>query len=73
MDAKYVRIESGDYLLQIESETLFPRWGFALCDAEQSWEGGVGIANKWTVVPASEVPADVRERFAHVIQSFEEE
>ena len=46
MDAKYVRTDSGDYLLQVESEILFPKWKFALCDEEMAWEGGFGIANE---------------------------
>ncbi|GIV04198.1 MAG: hypothetical protein KatS3mg015_3028 [Fimbriimonadales bacterium] len=72
MIAKYVRTENGDYLLQVDSEVLFPRWGFAICDGEQSWEGGFGIAKEWTVVPEDEVPQDIRRKLELARQEFEE-
>jgi len=72
MDAKYVRTDSGDYLLQVESEILFPKWKFALCDEEMAWEGGFGIANEWEVVSANEVPQDIRRKLEIVREEFEE-
>ena len=72
MIAKYVRTENGDYLLQVESEVLFPRWGFALVDDDGlTYEGGFGFS-PWRVVPDEEVPADVRQRFESIIESFSE-
>jgi hypothetical protein len=70
MNAKYVRTDSGDYLLQVESEILFPKWKFALCDEEMAWEGGFGIANEWEVV--DEVPQDIRRKLEIVREEFEE-
>ena len=72
MDAKYVRTKEGLYLLQVESEILFPRWGFALYDAEQCWPRGFGIANEWAVVRADEVPEDIRRKLELVREELEE-
>jgi hypothetical protein len=63
MNAKYVRTKDGLYLLQVEDENLFRRWGFALVDDDGlTYEGGFGIANEWTVVPDDEVPEEFRRR-----------
>jgi len=72
MDAKYVRTKDGLYLLQVESEILFPKWKFALCDEEMAWEGGFGIANEWKVVSADEVPEDIRRKLELVREELEE-
>ena len=72
MNAKYVRTKDGLYLLQVESEVLFPRWGFALYDDEQCWPGGFGIANEWIAVPDSEVPGDIRRKLELVREELEE-
>jgi len=71
MNAKYVRTEDGLYLLQVENEVLFPRWGFALCDSEQSWEGGFGIATEWSEVSESELPEDIRRELGRVRKALE--
>jgi hypothetical protein len=68
----FVRTACGVYLLQVENENLFRRWGFALVDDDGfTCEGGFGFG-PWRVVPDDEVPDDVRERFQHVIESFSE-
>jgi hypothetical protein len=72
MNARFVVTTDGDYLLEVTSDVLFPRWGFALCDDEQSWEGGFGVAGSWTVVPASEVPEDIRRKLEYVREELEE-
>jgi len=72
MDAKYVRTKEGLYLLQVESEILFPKWKFALCDEEMAWEGGFGIANEWTIVSADKVPENIRRKLELVREEFEE-
>jgi len=71
MNAEYVRTDSGDYLLRVESEILFPRYGFALCDGELSWEGGFGIANMWIVVSDTEIPEDTRRELERVREELE--
>jgi len=60
----YVRTIDGLYLVQVPDETAF---GFSLCDDEQSWPGGFGIASEWTAVTPDEVPMDVRERLAYLL------
>jgi len=72
MNAKYVRTKDGLYLLQVESEVLFPRWGFALYDDEQCWPRDFGIANEWAVVRADEVPEDIRRKLELVREELEE-
>jgi len=69
---RFVRTEDGTYLLQVENEDVFRRWGFALVDDDGlTYEGGFEFS-PWRVVPDNEVPLDVRERFRPVIESFEE-
>ena len=68
----FVRTASGVYLLQVENEDVFRRWGFALVDDDGiSYEGGFEFS-PWRVVPDNEVPNEIRERFRSVIESFEE-
>ena len=55
----YVRTNTGRILVQVPDETEF---GFSLCDGEQSWPGGFGIASDWTAISPSEVPAEIRAR-----------
>ena len=69
---RFVRTASGVYLLQVENEDVFRRWGFALVDDDGiSYEGGFEFS-PWVAVTDSEVPSDVRERFRPVIESFSE-
>jgi hypothetical protein len=68
----FVRTACGVYLLQVENENLFRRWGFALVDDDGiAYEGGFEFS-PWRAVPDDEVPVDVRERFQPVIESFNE-
>ena len=50
------------YAVQLPADN---QWGFELAQAEgewsQSWPGGFGLATKWVAIPASKVPARVRE------------
>jgi len=56
----YVRTDDGRYLLQVYSDTVFPNCGFALSNEDEAREGGLGIADSWTVVPDSEVPTKTK-------------
>jgi hypothetical protein len=68
---EYVRTDEGRYLVKVRDKELFPRWGFALCDDELSWEGGFGACRSWEVVKPEEVPAAIREELQYVIDEFE--
>jgi hypothetical protein len=69
---RFVRTAFGFYLLQVENEDVFRRWGFALVDDDGiAYEGGFEFS-PWRVVPDNEVPNEVRERFRPVIESFSE-
>jgi uncharacterized membrane protein len=46
--AGYVITEAGLVLVQVSDETS--RWGFALVDDEQTWDGGFIIAKFWDLV-----------------------
>jgi len=72
MRCRYVRTNDGRFLIQVEDTELFPRWGFALCDDELTWEGGFGACQSWKLVPESEVPPAVRRELQYVIESFNE-
>jgi len=62
MKTKFVRSKEGLYLLEIESEILFPTWKFALHDGEKLWPRGFGVASVWTTVAEGEVPEDIRRK-----------
>ena len=69
---RFVRTASNVYLLQVENEDVFRRWGFALVDDDgATYEGGFEFSS-WRVAPDNEVPNEVRERFRPVIESFSE-
>jgi len=69
---RFVRTASNVYLLQVENEEKFRRWGFALVDDDGlTYEGGFEFS-PWVAVSDDEVPPDVRERFRPVLESFEE-
>lgn len=62
----YVITKDCRYFLQIPDPTS--RWGFYLCDDDQSWDGGFGAASEWTAVKASEVPSEIRERLEWILE-----
>ncbi len=64
----YVKTDSDDYLVYIKDQED-SRWGFYLCDDDQSWDGGFGIAELWVVVDKSEVPNCYRERLSWLFEN----
>jgi len=46
--AGYVLTDDGDILLQLPDPTS--RWGYVLADADRSWDGGEGVATRWTLL-----------------------
>ena len=68
--ASFVVTSDGRYLVQVEDADRWPRHGFALCDDDQAWEGGLGIATSWKVVPESEVPEPIRQELQYVIEAL---
>lgn len=42
--ACYVVTDQGGILVQLPDDN---QWGFVLCDEDQSWPGGFGIASSW--------------------------
>jgi len=69
---RFVRTAANVYLLQVENEDVFRRWGFALVEDDgTTYEGGFGFS-PWVAVSDDEVPNDVRERFRPIIESFNE-
>jgi hypothetical protein len=67
--ASFVVTDRGRYLVQIEDADRWPRHGFALCDDDQAWEGGLGVATSWKVVSESEVPEPIRQELQYVIEA----
>ena len=47
MHIGYVITEAGSVLVQVPADN---RWGFCLCDDDQSWPGGFGVASNWEAV-----------------------
>ena len=61
----YVRTSDGTILVQVPSTEA--RWGFYLCDDDQTWDGGVGIATEWLCIPGAQVPRADRERLGWLL------
>lgn len=55
----YVRTDNGTALVQVPDDNPH---GFYLCDDEQSWDGGFGIANGWTLISAADLSDDELEQ-----------
>jgi len=51
----WVKTNRGDFLRLVETDSQF---GFYLCDDDQAWDGGFGIAESWEVVPIQAVPRE---------------
>lgn len=62
----YVRTSEGIYLVQRPADN---EWGFELCDDDQSWPGGFGVATKWDVFHESRVPAEEKERLGWLLEN----
>lgn len=66
--AHYVKLSDGTWLVQVTDPDA--RWGFYLCDEDQSWDGGFGIADnqEWTIVQDTKVPKSVKARLGWIIE-----
>lgn len=62
----YVVSESGLILLQVPDDN---RWGFYLCDDDQSWDGGFGVSSSWEAIGDDDprITEDDRERLADIL------
>jgi len=66
--ACYVLTSDGRVLVQIPTRNP---WGFSLADEDQTWPGGVGIAESWTTVSASIVSKEDRDRLEWILKASE--
>lgn len=66
----YVLTSDGLILLQIPDPDS--RWGFYLCDDDQSWDGGFGIASQWELLADDDprITPDDRERLGCFLNEF---
>ena len=66
----YVKVTEGSgkgqILLQIPDAQS--RFGFYLCDDDQSWDGGIGIANSWEKISEKKVPTEDKERLGWILE-----
>jgi len=65
---KWVKTPEGRILL--EANNSYAKHGFFLYDEDQSWDGGVGIATTWEVIPLEEVPDLDRERLMPIYEEL---
>jgi hypothetical protein len=66
--AGYVVTADGTILVQVPSPAS--RFGFYLCDDEQSWDGGIGVAQSWTLIADDDprIDAGDRERLGWILE-----
>ena len=62
-EKNYVKTDTNMVLVQVPDDNEF---GFSLCDDDQSWPGGFGVARRWEIIPESEVPDEDRERLGWI-------
>ena len=60
----FVKTSDGTWLVQKPADN---QWGFVLCDDDQSWDGGVGIATSFELVAQNKVPKKVREELGWLL------
>lgn len=63
--ATYVRTDTGIILVQLPADN---QWGFELCDDDQVWPGGVGVAESWEAISVDAVSAEDRERLGWLLE-----
>lgn len=66
IDPTFVRTTDGRYLVQVPADN---QWGFSLCDDDQSWPGGHGVASEWEAVTPDQVPAEEQKRLGWLLES----
>lgn len=71
MSATYVRTSTGKILVQIPDPEVYG--GCWLCDGDQSWPGGLGIATDWTAISEAEVSEADRDRLGWILEQAREE
>lgn len=62
----FVKTDRGQYFVFVPDEEA--RSGFYLCDDDQNWDGGFGVAQSWQRVKASEVPRKVRNQLGWILR-----
>ena len=63
----YVRTDTGEWLVQIVDDD--DRFGFYLCDDDQSWPGGFGAPGKsWQLVNEDDVREKIREQLRWILE-----
>lgn len=67
----YVVTDTGSILVQHPDEN---QWGFSLCDDEQSWPGGIGVAGEWTAIAPDDprITDDDRERLQWMLDAAQQ-
>lgn len=68
--AGYVVTEDGTVLVQLPADNAH---GFELCDDDQSWPGGLGVAASWELVADDDprVTDDDRERLGWLLDDYQ--
>lgn len=66
----YVITSDNTVLLQVRDDDS--RWGFYLCDDDQSWDGGFGIASQWSIVSDDDprITPEDHERLDHILEDL---
>jgi hypothetical protein len=65
--AAYVVTAQGEILVQVADPDS--RWGFYLADDDQSWDGGIGAASEWEIVPDDDprITPEIREQLGWIL------
>ena len=68
LDAEYcfVRSVDGDYAVQVGHADGH----FVVLTDDQTFPAGIGWATSWTVVPAEEVPENVRRELIYAVEGY---
>jgi hypothetical protein len=68
MATGYVLTDAGTILVQRPAAN---DWGFELCDDDQSWPGGLGVAFSWTLLPDDDprITPEVKARLSWLLDA----
>lgn len=70
VQAGYVLTDTGEILVQLPDESM--EHGFCLADDDQTWDGGLGVAQTWDLLTDDDprISDDDRERMGFLLEDY---
>jgi len=69
---EFVMTEDGRFLVKVFNLKRWKRYGFAICDSVEAWEGGISFPKYWSEVPPEALPVAEQRRLRRVAEAWGE-